>query len=447
MPKRQRMLLQESASPTTLAEARPTLVAEAVGDSSGRMVVQLIDSGWGSSGYYSADVLAEAASSRVFAEGTQMFADHPRGDGSGLDGHGNRSVHDLWAVLTSDATVSESGALIAEAQIFAPYRELVADMASSIGLSIRATGQYELGEAEGRQGPIITSLDEALSVDFVVAAGRGGRILQVVESARAHATAIAEALPGDMTADGLRAALHDAVRASYGASSDRYAYVEDFTDTAVYFRAGGENIPTRLWSQAYSVPAGGNAPQLTGEPTEVRAETHYVPVDPAGLSTTTTESQGGTMPQIEEARLRQLEADAGRVSVLESELATTRTERDTAAIALAEARARTTASSRARARVTEANATLAPATVDRIVTTATATVPLTDTGQLDEAALDAAVDMARTAEETYLASLQEASGAGRVIGLGGGTTDSGVVSEAALDNIIAGAFGRTVKEA
>jgi hypothetical protein len=116
-----------------LTEARATLLAEATG-TPGWFRVQLIDAGWGTTGHYSQQVLTEAANRKVFHERLQMFADHARGDGSGVDHLGNRSVTDLWAVLATDATVdATTGALVAEAQVFGPYRELVADMADSIG--------------------------------------------------------------------------------------------------------------------------------------------------------------------------------------------------------------------------------------------------------------------------------------------------------------------------
>lgn len=111
------------------------------------------------------------------------------------------------------------------------------------------------------------------------------------------------------------------------------------------------------------------------------------------------------MPEIEEARLRQLEEDAGRVPTLESE-------RDQARAENAQLRAREGARSRARARVVEANATLHEAAVTRVVEASTAgDLPLTDQGNLDEAAFDVRVDEARTREEAYLASLTESGAA------------------------------------
>lgn len=458
MPKCQPILLQESATSTTLAETRPALVAEAAGEG-GRFRVQLIDSGWGSSGFYSPEVLAEAARQRVFAEGTQMFADHPRGDGSGLDAHGNRSVQDLWAVLASDASVDEStGALVAEAQVFAPYRGLVADMASSIGLSIRATGTYEVGEAEGRSGHLITSLDEGLSVDFVVAAGRGGRILELVESARGEALteSVARAqllearnvgqwiesrlhlsltqIADDMFGEGRltreeRIALSSAVgdglqafTASLEASSPQLYQRDLWADPVMVEAVSFDTVITRLLEAVplqADQPSGRAVTAWLNEAAPKAGLTNNVPVSPAGRSTT-TESQGGTMPQIEEARLRQLEADAGRAAVLESERDAATAERDTAQRALAESTARTAA----RPVVGEVftGHQLPASTYTRVTEALITAASLTDADQLDEAALRTSATAARTAAETELAEALAAAGVGKVRGLGSSTS-------------------------
>lgn len=167
----------------TLTESRP-LATESAAAGGGRMSLQLIDPGWGSSGYYSREVLAEAATRRVFPAGTHMYLDHPTAQEAA--DRPERSVRDLAAVLTTDAVADPvTGGLVAEARVFAPFQPAIAEMADAIGVSIRATGSGSIGEAEGRRGLIIDRLDEGLSVDFVTAAGRGGRILELLESARA----------------------------------------------------------------------------------------------------------------------------------------------------------------------------------------------------------------------------------------------------------------------
>ena len=145
----------------------------------GRMLVQIITPGVGSSGVYPEETLKSAAAERVFAKGTQMFADHPTV--AETQDRPERSIKDLAGVLTEDA-YWDGTALVAEAQTFEPWRSVIAGMHDAIGVSIRATGTVTESDEDGR--PIITSLDEALSVDFVTKAGRGGKVRELYESAR-----------------------------------------------------------------------------------------------------------------------------------------------------------------------------------------------------------------------------------------------------------------------
>lgn len=172
-------LCETNSATATLTEATGALID-----------VELITPGWGSSGYYSAEVLESAGRDKVFAAGTHMYIDHP----SASENHDRpeRSLRDLAAVLAEDATWNGT-ALRGKARVFAPYQPLVAEMKDDIGVSIRAGGEVEMGEAEGRRGRIVTQLVNATSVDFVTRAGRGGRIAQLLESARPTATNLAEA--------------------------------------------------------------------------------------------------------------------------------------------------------------------------------------------------------------------------------------------------------------
>lgn len=432
-----------------------TEAAAAAAKKTGRMLVQFISPGWGSSGYYSSEVLEQAVTDQVIPAGTHMYADHPT-DAEDIE-RPVRSIKDLMAVtdgpsrLATEADAAawgaEPGAVVGEVQVVPQWRDLVETVKDSIGTSIRgsATDIVE-GEAEGRRGGIIEGLvAPVLSVDFVTRAGRGGRVLSVLESAAANRRAIGHGI-SEATVNDTREALQTALRDAYGAGERTYVWVRDFDDSTVWFEVDSEG-DSGLWGQSYT-QADSGAVTLTGDRSEVRIVTKYVPVNPAGQSITTEESEEDTMPNIEESELARLREDAGRVQALEAERDTERQGREAAERQRDELRAREAATGRARTRVTEANADLAPATVERIVAEATRTVPLTDAGQLDETALDAAVDSARTAEESYLAGLAQASGAGTVSGFGGTPTPGDQeVSEADIDNVVAGAFGRTVKEA
>lgn len=154
----------------------------------GSMPIKIIQPGWGSSGYYSPQVL-ERDGPKVFTKGLKMFADHPTPTEEAE--RPERSVKDLAATLTTDAQWNPAGpagpGLYAEAKVVDSWKPIVEELAPHIGLSIRAMGRAVRGEAEGRKGPIIEGIVGAKSVDLVTAAGAGGQILSLFESARARA--------------------------------------------------------------------------------------------------------------------------------------------------------------------------------------------------------------------------------------------------------------------
>lgn len=142
--------------------------------------VKVIEQGWGSSGYYGETVLQEYGPS-VFTKGTKVFMNHP--SASEDADRPERDVHELAGKLTSDAVFSEDG-LYADIEFYSHYAPIIAEMAEDIGLSIRAFGEARVGEAEGREGPIIESLiaDPLTSVDVVTVAGAGGKFVSLLES-------------------------------------------------------------------------------------------------------------------------------------------------------------------------------------------------------------------------------------------------------------------------
>jgi hypothetical protein len=378
-----------------------------------RRLAQIITPGWGSSGYYSPEVLEAAAADKVIPAGTHMYLNHAseteRAD------RPERDVKEIAAVLVEDAAWDGS-ALTAPVDLLGANGELVEALAPYIGLSISGSAKdIVVGEAEGRRGPIIEGLAYVESVDFVTRAGRGGMLL--LESARpslVNASAVGHGL-AEATVNDTRDQLSNLLRDAYGAEKT-YVWVRDFDATNVWFEVEDPN-GSGVYGQSYTETDG--AVTLTGARAEVRVQTTYVPVARPDSSTATQESKEDTMPQIEEARLRQLEEDAGRVVTLEAERDAEKTRADTAEARSAQLEAREGAQTRARKSVGEANAELSPIAVDRIVESVmTGDLPLTEAGALDEAAFDAAVEAARKTEETYLAKLAEGKGAGTVSGFG-----------------------------
>lgn len=151
----------------------------------GEYDVRIIAPGWGSSGYYSKDCLREAAANKVFPAGLKMFADHP--SRSEAKDRPERSIRDLAGVLASDATYQEAGSegpgLYARARVYAPFQPIIKAMAKDIGLSIRASGTGREGTVDGRTGRLVEGIHGAKSVDFVTAAGAGGKFINLLESA------------------------------------------------------------------------------------------------------------------------------------------------------------------------------------------------------------------------------------------------------------------------
>lgn len=178
----------------TVAEAQKPIHEAFIGAikesfaSDGTALIKLIDPGIGSTGYYGADVLKEAAQAKIIPSGTQMFGNHmtqaqrdeqPEGD-----------VYNKIGVTLEDArwidadTAPAGAGLYAKSKIMQHHRPFVESMKDDMGVSIDGTASIAWGEVEGRQMPIIEKLLAVNSVDFVTRAGRGGQIVSLQEAAR-----------------------------------------------------------------------------------------------------------------------------------------------------------------------------------------------------------------------------------------------------------------------
>ena len=147
--------------------------------------LKLIAPGWGSSGYYSAELLREDGP-KAWAPGTHMYLDHPTESES--KERPERSVKDLAGVIVSVPEFREKDAagpgLYAKASVLPPYKDVIEALAPHIGVSICAHGSFSPGEAEGREGRIINHIAKGESVDFVTKPGAGGKVLALMESLR-----------------------------------------------------------------------------------------------------------------------------------------------------------------------------------------------------------------------------------------------------------------------
>jgi hypothetical protein len=258
--------------PNIVLREAPGALSEAPVVREGLMRVKLINPGWGSSGYYSAELL-ERDGPKVFRTGMHMYVDHP--SFSEETDRPERSIRDLAGRLASNAVWEATGpdgpGLYADAKVFSSYQAFIVEKAADIGLSIRGRGSAHTGEAEGRTGTIIDELVMAESVDFVTRAGRGGKILQLLESAREERLAEAE----ELTANDRRQMLNDALGGRYN-QPKTYTWVRDFTDTWVVFDLEGDAPDPGTYRLAYTVEDGEVV--LADMPTKVTVRAVYIPV-------------------------------------------------------------------------------------------------------------------------------------------------------------------------
>lgn len=149
-------------------------------------MLKLITEGWGSSGYYPADVLKRDGP-KVFKAGTHNYIDHLTLDEEKRKPEGY--VNRLASVLTEDAQwyddyKGHGPGLYARAKIRDDFAAFLETFGDNIGMSIRATGKLKEGEAENKRGKIIEAITGAKSVDYVTIPGAGGKVLELFESAR-----------------------------------------------------------------------------------------------------------------------------------------------------------------------------------------------------------------------------------------------------------------------
>lgn len=203
----------EAASLDLIGDVIP-LKEGAVGQD-GTAYLKLISPGWGSSGYYSKEMLARDGA-KAFPKGTKNFWDHATDQEERDRPEG--SLRNLASVLTEDAHYESTGpagsGLYAKAEVQPDFRGSVDSLAKHIGMSIRAQGKAKEGEAEGRKGPLIQELSRGISVDYVTTPGAGGQILQLFEAAGARRTQAQGEQMTDEEKKQLREAQQTAIKAT-----------------------------------------------------------------------------------------------------------------------------------------------------------------------------------------------------------------------------------------
>ena len=150
---------------------------------SGVMKARIITPGHGTSGYYSPALLEKSAGKFT---GALSFWDHPTTTEEST--RPERSLRDLAAKVIGTPTWQENGpegpGIYSDMFVYPSYRDAVNELGPDIGMSIRASGKAATRTIDGKECRAIESIDHVVSVDFVTLPGRGGKPLQLFESAR-----------------------------------------------------------------------------------------------------------------------------------------------------------------------------------------------------------------------------------------------------------------------
>lgn len=420
-----------------VALAESGALVEARQPSGRRRRIRLISAGWSANGrYYSPQVLAEAAAAKAFPAGTPLFIDHP--SESERADRPERSVKDLAARLAEDARF-EGGALVAEATVFGPWLPVINEVAEHIGVSIRASGRVEPGEAEGRQGMIVTEISEGISVDFVTTPAAGGRVLEMVESvrlsearnvgawieSRLHLALTREA--DDMYGGGrLTRDERKALSSAVGDALDAFVSALQASAPALYERD--------LWDEPETTAA-------MAETTKGAPMSGSNPGAPNGGAADLSEADRLRAELAEtKQRLAEAELKVAQLGDNARELAETKTKLEEAT----RTNLKLVANDAARAKTLEtlASSTLPQVAHAEVVEAVTGdNVPLNDDGALDEAKLVEAIKAAIERERRYLARFAEEAGIGSVRGLGS-SGDPQQMTEADLTSGLKDVFTR-----
>ncbi|RSN12817.1 hypothetical protein DMB42_11605 [Nonomuraea sp. WAC 01424] len=430
----------------------------------------------GSSGFYPAEMLKRDAG--VFREGLPVFLDHP-GATEAYD-RPERSVRDLAGRLATTA-VYEGDGLYADVEVYPHWAPVIEAMSGDIGMSIRASGTVEASKDEAIRGPIVTALTEAASVDFVTAAGAGGKIVALLESARAQAGDLLRKATEAQTPTGQKAEVEEARNVGHWLESrihslftqiaddmfgegqltrdERIALSNAIGEGLTAFNAVvAEKVPHLYERDIYDDPTPpdpatevSEGDQPGSEPDEepeqiVEADTTdtapskvAVIENEPGSSPAVENEREGEMPELNEDQARELEEarktlEAEKAQALQ-EAAAAKAEAEKALKEAARLRAAEAARPIAVQMVTQAD--MPAAARVRVLDEALRQVPLTEDNKLDEAGFKARVDQLVTAEASYLASLAEAAGVGQVRGLGESTAGAATEQERANTSLIA----------
>lgn len=155
--------------------------------------VHVISPGWGSSGYYSEEILRKACDDGVYCAGTHMHIDHPTQ--SSMAESPARTINGdspLAAIFTESGHYDPNGwdgpGVYTKARVIPEYVVKIKALAGNIGISHYVSADRKHGTAEGKKGWMVTKLIPNVlnTVDFVTVPGASGHYRTLGEAFDAH---------------------------------------------------------------------------------------------------------------------------------------------------------------------------------------------------------------------------------------------------------------------
>ena len=158
-------------------------------DRNGLAHVKVISPGQGTSAYYKEDQLKRDAA--VF-EGGLSFIDHP----SKTEQHDRpeRSLRDLVGPIVGKPVYKEQGkdgpGVYGAVKVAKHWRPFIEELGSTLGISIRASGSAVMESIGGKKVKVAEKFNPGAGFDFVTQAGRGGKMVSLLESATTAADGV-----------------------------------------------------------------------------------------------------------------------------------------------------------------------------------------------------------------------------------------------------------------
>lgn len=167
-------------------------------DKDGIAQVRIISPGQGTSAYYKEGQLARDVGA---FDGGLVFIDHP-GKNEQKD-RPERSLRDLVGPIVGTPTYLKEGkkgpGVYGSVKVAKHWQPLIEDLGSTLGISLRAAGSAIYESMGGKNVKVAEKFNPGAGFDFVTRAGRGGKMVPLLEAAVTGADTVVNKWLGSAT--------------------------------------------------------------------------------------------------------------------------------------------------------------------------------------------------------------------------------------------------------